>query len=82
MRLIRLGQGDRVLGFKAAASDRDILTVLTNRGAKKTVSTAKYEVSSRGGKGRELQKQGSLTAVVLPEVGPPRPLNGDEAENG
>ncbi len=80
MQLIRLGQGDRVLGFKAATGDRDILTVMTNRGAKKTISTTKYGVTSRGGKGREIQKHGSLTAIVLPEVGPPSPLDGQESD--
>ena len=48
--LIKLKPGeDRVLGFIASKGDRDLLTVETSRGAEQTVSTAKYEVTSRGG---------------------------------
>ena len=42
---------DRVLGFVASVGDRDLLVVETSRGAEQTVSTAKYEVTSRGGRG-------------------------------
>jgi DNA gyrase subunit A len=73
--LIKLGDEDRVLGFIASSGDRDLLTVETNRGATKTVSTAKYEVSGRGGRGRELQKNGSLVRVVEPEIVLPEPLS-------
>jgi hypothetical protein len=48
--------GDRVLGFVASTGDRDLLTVETSRGAEQTIRTAKYEVTGRGGKGRELQR--------------------------
>src|SRR6185436_5789344 len=41
---------DRVLGFIASTGDRDLLTVETSRGAEQTISTAKYEVTGRGGK--------------------------------
>ena len=57
--LIRLAKGDELLGFKASSGDRDLLTVKTNRGAKKTISTAKYRVTSRGGRGNEIQKKRS-----------------------
>ena len=53
--LIKLSsETDRVLGFVASSGDRDFLTVETSRGAEQTISTAKYEVTGRGGKGREL----------------------------
>ena len=42
---------DRVLGFIASTGDRDLLLVETSRGAEQTVSTAKYEVTGRGGAG-------------------------------
>ena len=42
------------------------MVVETSRGAEQTVSTAKYEVTSRGGKGRELLQRGSFTRVVPP----------------
>jgi len=73
--LIRLAKDDRLLGFKASTGDRDLLTVETNRGAKKTVSTAKYRVTSRGGKGVEMQKNGKIAKIVSPPPEPPPALD-------
>ena len=67
--LIKLSPGaDRVLGFVASTGDRDLLTVETSRGAAQTVSTAKYGVTSRGGRGRELLQRGRFTRVIPPPV--------------
>jgi DNA gyrase subunit A len=69
--LIKLGkEGDKVLGFVASTGDRDLLTVETSRGAEQTISTAKYGVTSRGGRGRELLQRGEFTRVlpVVPEI--------------
>ena len=57
-------QDDRLLGFIASTGDRDLMTVETTRGAEQTISTAKYGVTSRGGKGRELLQRGEFTRVV------------------
>jgi DNA gyrase subunit A len=61
---------DRVLGFVASRGDRDLMVVETTRGAEQTISTAKYEITGRGGKGRELLQRGQFTRVVsnLPEI--------------
>jgi DNA gyrase subunit A len=75
--LIKLGQGDRVLGFIASSGDRDLLTVETSRGAEQTISTAKYEVTGRGGKGRELLQRGQFTRVIWPLPEAPQPFAGD-----
>jgi DNA gyrase subunit A len=72
--LIKLGKEDRVLGFIASTGDRDLLTVETTRGAEQTISTAKYGVTSRGGKGRELLQRGQFTRVVWPTPEAPAPL--------
>ncbi|HEY3045210.1 MAG TPA: DNA gyrase C-terminal beta-propeller domain-containing protein, partial [Vicinamibacterales bacterium] len=72
--LIKLGKDDRVLGFIASTGDRDLLTVETTRGAEQTISTAKYEVTGRGGKGRELLQRGQFTRVVWPTPDAPAPL--------
>jgi DNA gyrase subunit A len=65
-------EDDRLLGFIASTGDRDLLTVETSRGAEQTVSTAKYDVTSRGGKGRELLQRGQFTRVVpVPPEPPP-----------
>jgi hypothetical protein len=59
-----------VLGFVASRGDRDLLTVETSRGAEQTISTAKYEVTGRGGRGRELLQRGQFVRVIPtpPEV--------------
>ena len=62
--LLKVADDDRVLGFVASKGDRDLLTVETSRGAEQTVSTGKYEVTGRGGKGRELMQRGQFTRVV------------------
>jgi DNA gyrase subunit A len=71
--LIKLEKDDRVLGFIASSGDRDLMTVETSRGAEQTISTTKYEVTGRGGKGRELLQRGQFTKVVpaVPEAPPP-----------
>jgi DNA gyrase/topoisomerase IV subunit A len=70
--LIKIGkkEDDRVLGFVASTGDRDLLTVETSRGAAQTISTGKYGVTSRGGRGRELLQRGEFTRVlpVTPEM--------------
>ena len=75
--LIKLiGDEDRVLGFIASSGDRDLLRVETSRGGEQTISTAKYEVTGRGGKGRELLQRGQFTRVVPTELENPTPLAG------
>jgi DNA gyrase subunit A len=63
-------KADRVLGVIASSGDRDFMTVETSRGAEQTISTAKYEVTGRGGKGRELLQRGQFTRVIpsVPEA--------------
>ena len=74
--LIKLASDDdRVLGFIASSGDRDLLTVETSRGAEQTISTAKYDVTGRGGKGRELLQRGQFTRVIWPTPAAPPPLS-------
>jgi DNA gyrase subunit A len=74
--LIKLASNeDRVLGFIASTGDRDLLTVETSRGAEQTVSTGKYEVTGRGGKGRELLQRGKFTRIIWPVPDLPGPLS-------
>jgi DNA gyrase subunit A len=72
--LIKLGEGDRVLGFIASTGDRDLMTVETSRGAEQTISTTKYEITGRGGKGRELLQRGQFTRVIHPLPEAPQPF--------
>ncbi|MDP2319247.1 MAG: DNA topoisomerase IV subunit A [Acidobacteriota bacterium] len=59
---------DKVIGALISTGDRDLLTVETSRGAEQTISTTKYEIVGRGGKGRELMQRGQFTRVVPNEV--------------
>jgi DNA gyrase subunit A len=63
--LIRLASGDRLLAFKAVSNEQQALRVKTSLGGEQRISPAKYELSSRGGRGREVMKRGSLTEAVL-----------------
>ncbi len=73
--LIKLSDEDKVLGFIASTGDRDLLTVETTRGAEQTVSTTKYEVTGRGGRGRELLQRGGFARVLWPTPPVPQPLS-------
>jgi len=73
--LIKLAKDDELLGFHPSRGDRDLLVVETNRGAEKTVSTGKYEVTGRGGKGRELQKSGHFVKIQERPLEPPEVLS-------
>jgi len=76
--LIKLvAKEDRVLGFIASTGDRDLMTVETTRGATQTISTGKYEVTGRGGKGRELLQRGEFTRVLWPMPDAPPPLSAE-----
>ena len=73
--LIKLTGEDQVLGFIASGGDRDLMRVETSRGGEQTISTAKYEVTGRGGKGRELLQRGQFTRMVPVDIENPEPLN-------
>jgi DNA gyrase subunit A len=73
--LIKLSGKDQVLGFIASTGDRDIMRVETTRGAEQTISTTKYEITGRGGKGRELLQRGQFTRVIPQDVENPPPLS-------
>ena len=62
--LIKLQEDDRVIGALASRGDRDLMTVETSRGAEQTISTGKYDVTGRGGRGRELMQRGQFTRVI------------------
>jgi DNA gyrase subunit A len=59
---------DKVIGAIVSKGDRDLMTVETSRGAEQTISTAKYEVTGRGGRGRELLQRGQFVRVLPGEV--------------
>ena len=76
--LVKLEEGDALIGFMAAKKPDDALVVETSGGGEHKISPSKYELSSRGGRGREVIKRGTLTRRVLPTPEVPAPLEGDD----
>ena len=60
---IRLGQGDYVIDFALSLKRSRGVEVETSRGRQLRVSERRYSVTGRGGKGVEVIKRGTLTAV-------------------
>ena len=73
--LIKLGPEDRVIATKAVASPTETLTLTTSMGGEQRVNTAKYETTTRGGRGREIMKRGKLVEALLEPVETPEPLS-------
>jgi DNA gyrase subunit A len=76
--LMKLNDDDALIGFKAVKDDRETLVVKTSAGGEQRINTAKYELTQRGGKGREVIKRGSLTEVVIEPPSPPEPFAPEE----
>ena len=70
VRGLKLGPNDRVIASATSFAPRDRLRVFTTKGAKIDISTRKYKVSGRGGKGIEVIKRGGLSgsAIADPEI--------------
>jgi len=81
--VIKLGKEDEVVGAKALYGTDDALVVQREGGSDYRVSTRKYEVVSRAGKGFLLFKRGRVGGVVLQEPTLPGfPAPEDEGEGG
>ena len=72
--LIKLVDDDELLAIKAAKDDRDTLVVKTAAGGEQRINTARYEKTTRGGKGREVISRGLLTEVVSEPPQAPAPF--------
>jgi DNA gyrase subunit A len=70
--LVKLGDDDAIVAVRVARDDRDTLVVETSMGGERRINTAKYELTGRGGKGREIIKRGALSRWVR-ELPPPPP---------
>lgn len=70
VRGLKLGPNDRVIASATSLAPRDRLRVFTTKGAKIDISTRRYKVSGRGGKGIEVIKRGGLSgsAIADPEI--------------
>ncbi len=76
VQLIKLAKDDELLGFKASTGERDLLRYETGRGSEDTISTNRYRVTGRGGKGVEVKKNGTINRIVPDPVEAPS-LNGE-----
>jgi DNA gyrase subunit A len=72
--LMKLSEEDRLIGVKAARGDHDAIRVRTSLGGEQRISPSRYETSSRGGRGREVIKRGTLTGLLTDPPPPPAPL--------
>jgi DNA gyrase subunit A len=72
--LMKLSSGDELLAIKAASSERDALLVKTSMGGEQRITTGKYGLTARGGRGREVIKRGQFTHVVSEPPAAPEPL--------
>ena len=64
--LMRLDDGDQLLGIKVANDPEDALVVKTTLGGEQKITLARHDTSARGGKGRDLIKRGQISEVLLP----------------
>jgi DNA gyrase subunit A len=74
VQLMKLADDDALLAMKVARDDRDTLVVKTSMGGEQRINTARYEKTSRGGKGREVISRGTLTEVILEAPAAPPPF--------
>jgi DNA gyrase subunit A len=78
--LMKLADSDKLIGFRLVSGNSDAIEVKTARGGSQRISTGKYEVTSRGGKGREVIKTGQFTEVVPRPIEAPAAFAEDGAE--
>jgi DNA gyrase subunit A len=72
--LLKLAPGDRLLTARVARTATDTLTLRTSIGGEQRINTAKYEVTSRAGRGREIIKRGRFLEEVVEPPEAPAPL--------
>ncbi len=65
--LIKLGDGDAIVGAQRLTRDSDALIVKREGGSEYRITTRKYEVVGRAGKGFQLFKRGNVKGVVYQE---------------
>ena len=65
VRLIKLEDGDEVLGARLLCRPSEMLVVEKESGTEMNVGLRSYSVVSRGGKGYAMFKRGSLSRVIL-----------------
>jgi len=75
VQLVKLDEGDALVGMKAAKDAQDTLLLETSLGGEKRLARGDYELTARGGKGRDVIKRGKLVKVVIETPTAPQPLS-------
>lgn len=65
---VRLGPNDRAIGFRLTTHKMDGIAVETDRGREEIIRPNKYSITSRGNRGRQLSRTGTITAVIRPPI--------------
>ncbi len=73
--LIKLDDGDAVVGFIVAKDKRQELVVESSGGGERRISASEYKPTGRGGKGHEVLKRGQLVRAVPPTPEAPPPFD-------
>ncbi|MFL5421166.1 MAG: DNA gyrase C-terminal beta-propeller domain-containing protein, partial [Myxococcales bacterium] len=71
--VIKTADDDPVVAFLCTSDKNAKLELETEKGRKLELSPRKYEVASRGGKGREMAKKDAVKSVVRPILFVPLP---------
>jgi DNA gyrase subunit A len=80
--VIKLGEGDRVVGFLCTSDRDEALTLETDKGKKIKFSVGRHELVARGGKGRQLSRRERIKQVSRPLVWVQLPEEGARPRNG
>ncbi len=71
--VIKVEPDDRVLAFLCTADKEARLELETSKGKKMVLSPTKYEVSARGGRGREMARKETVKLLPMPLQWTPLP---------
>ena len=71
--VIKVEKDDRVIGFLCTTDKEQVLELETSKGRKLVLSPVKYELSSRGGRGREMARRETVKLLPAPPAWTPLP---------
>jgi DNA gyrase subunit A len=64
--VIKVAEGDQVMAFLCTSVKGAAITLETEKGKTLSLTPGRYEVTSRGGKGREMSKKDSVKSISRP----------------
>jgi DNA gyrase subunit A len=76
--VIKVEKDDRVLAFLSTTDKQQSLELETSKGRKLVLSPAKYELSARGGRGREMARKETVKLLSAPPQWTPLPGEKEE----